>query len=84
MMDGHLDPIIVRDADRPQPRLDRNAGNGMSVSVGRIREGIRYMVMGHIPHKVPMNLRVYIITSFSPFLIAEDIFYVFPLQNSQN
>ena len=41
-------PIIVRDEpDRPQPRLDRNAGNGMSVSVGRIREGIRYMVMGH-------------------------------------
>jgi len=41
-------PIIVRDEpDRPQPRLDRNAGDGMSVSVGRIREGIRYMVMGH-------------------------------------
>lgn len=40
--------IIVRDEpDRPQPRLDRNAGNGMSVSVGRIREGIRYVVMGH-------------------------------------
>ena len=40
--------IIVRDEpDRPQPRLDRNAGNGMSVSVGRIREGIRYIVMGH-------------------------------------
>jgi aspartate-semialdehyde dehydrogenase len=30
-------PIIVRDeVDRPQPRLDRDAGNGMSVSVGRI------------------------------------------------
>ena len=41
-------PIIVREEpDRPQPRLDRNAGNGMSVTVGRIREGIRYMVMGH-------------------------------------
>lgn len=41
-------PIIVRDEpDRPQPRLDKNAGNGMSVSVGRIREGIRYIVMGH-------------------------------------
>jgi len=40
--------IIVRDEpDRPQPRLDRNAGNGMAVSVGRIREGIRYIVMGH-------------------------------------
>ena len=41
-------PIIVRDEpDRPQPRLDRNAGKGMAVSVGRIREGIRYIAMGH-------------------------------------
>ncbi|MDQ6964269.1 MAG: aspartate-semialdehyde dehydrogenase [Mariprofundales bacterium] len=40
--------IIVREEeDRPQPRLDRNAGGGMSVSVGRIREGIRYIVLGH-------------------------------------
>ncbi|HIE31870.1 MAG TPA: aspartate-semialdehyde dehydrogenase [Methanosarcinales archaeon] len=40
--------IIVHDEpDRPQPRLDRNAGDGMSVSVGRIREGIRYIAMGH-------------------------------------
>jgi len=40
--------IIVRDEpDRPQPRLDRNRGNGMSVSVGRIRPGIRYICMGH-------------------------------------
>ncbi|MEJ7616190.1 MAG: aspartate-semialdehyde dehydrogenase [Pyrinomonadaceae bacterium] len=30
-------PIIVRDeADRPQPRLDRDAGRGMSVTVGRL------------------------------------------------
>jgi aspartate-semialdehyde dehydrogenase len=30
-------PIIVRDEpDRPQPRLDRDAGRGMSVTVGRI------------------------------------------------
>lgn len=30
-------PIIVRDEpDRPQSRLDRDAGNGMSVTVGRI------------------------------------------------
>jgi len=44
-------PIIVHDAeDRPQPRLDRNAGKGMSVSVGRIREyadGVKYIAMGH-------------------------------------
>src|SRR5947199_33713 len=30
-------PILVRDEpDRPQPRLDRDAGGGMSISVGRI------------------------------------------------
>jgi aspartate-semialdehyde dehydrogenase len=30
-------PIIVRDEpDRPQPRLDRDAGGGMSVTVGRL------------------------------------------------
>lgn len=44
-------PIIVHDAeDRPQPRFDRNAGKGMSVSVGRIREyadGVKYIAMGH-------------------------------------
>ncbi|HUV02768.1 MAG TPA: aspartate-semialdehyde dehydrogenase [Desulfobacteria bacterium] len=46
-------PIIVREEpDRPQPRLDRDAGNGMSVSVGRIRAGnvdneIKYIVQGH-------------------------------------
>jgi aspartate-semialdehyde dehydrogenase len=33
--------------DRPQPRLDRNRCNGMTVSVGRIREGIRFIAMGH-------------------------------------
>ncbi|WYZ45534.1 hypothetical protein EsH8_VIII_000850 [Colletotrichum jinshuiense] len=32
-------PIIVFDeADRPQPRLDRDLGRGYSVSVGRVRE----------------------------------------------
>lgn len=31
-------PIFVRrDPDRPQPRRDRDAGNGMSISVGRVR-----------------------------------------------
>ena len=31
-------PIVVLDApDRPQPRLDRDAGNGMATIVGRIR-----------------------------------------------
>jgi len=45
-------PIIVRDEiDRPQPRLDRDAGRGMSVVVGRIREDpimtIKYLCLGH-------------------------------------
>jgi aspartate-semialdehyde dehydrogenase len=37
-------PIIVRgEADRPQPRLDRMAGSvpGMSVTVGRVRQGVQ-------------------------------------------
>src|SRR6267143_882029 len=45
-------PIIVRDElDRPQPRLDRDAGNGMSVTVGRIAPDnvldYRFMALGH-------------------------------------
>ncbi|MCW3136808.1 MAG: aspartate-semialdehyde dehydrogenase [Canidatus Methanoxibalbensis ujae] len=47
-------PIIVREEeDRPQPRLDRDAEKGMSISVGRIRESkgegseIKYIVLGH-------------------------------------
>ena len=45
-------PVIVREEqDRPQPRLDRNAGNGMAVTVGRVREdrifGIKYVALGH-------------------------------------
>jgi aspartate-semialdehyde dehydrogenase len=34
-------------ADRPQPRLDRMKGKGMTVSVGRLRSGVRYQAMGH-------------------------------------
>ena len=45
-------PIIVRDeVDRPQPRLDRDAGNGMSVTVGRIASDnvldYRFVALGH-------------------------------------
>jgi aspartate-semialdehyde dehydrogenase len=45
-------PIIVRtEPDRPQPRLDRDAGRGMSVTVGRIARdavlGHRFVVLGH-------------------------------------
>jgi aspartate-semialdehyde dehydrogenase len=45
-------PIIVREEiDRPQPRLDRDAGNGMSISVGRIRKDpiftVKYTALEH-------------------------------------
>ena len=45
-------PIIVRsENDRPQPRLDRDAGNGMSVTVGRITSDnvldFRFVALGH-------------------------------------
>jgi len=45
-------PIIVREEnDRPQPRFDRNAGKGMSVVVGRVREDpimtVKYLCLGH-------------------------------------
>lgn len=46
-------PVIVRrEEDRPQPRLDRLAGNGMTVTVGRLRldpvtGGVKMVVLGH-------------------------------------
>jgi aspartate-semialdehyde dehydrogenase len=45
-------PVIVRDEiDRPQPRLDRDAGNGMSVTVGRLMPDsvfdYRFVALGH-------------------------------------
>ncbi len=42
----HVDPR----ADRPQPRLDRDREQGMSVTVGRIRpsgDWVRFFVLGH-------------------------------------
>ncbi len=43
--------VIRREIDRPQPRLDRKEGRGMSVVVGRIRKidekTIAYIVLGH-------------------------------------
>lgn len=45
--------IVLDDDDRPQPRMDRNNGNGMAVTVGRIREdqafenSFRYTLVGH-------------------------------------
>jgi aspartate-semialdehyde dehydrogenase len=45
-------PIVVLDAlDRPQPRLDRDRGRGMAVTVGRIRPcpvlHLRFVLLSH-------------------------------------
>jgi len=47
-----IEPLALHDqSDRPQPRLDLSLGNGMTVSVGRIREcpvlDVRLVVLGH-------------------------------------
>jgi len=46
--------LLVVDSDpfRPQPRRDRDAGDGMTVTVGRLREepalkGVKYVVLSH-------------------------------------
>jgi len=38
---------FLEQPDRPQPRLDRNRGGGMTVTIGRLREGIRFIALGH-------------------------------------
>ena len=45
-------PIIIREElNRPQPKYDRDAGNGMAVSVGRIRKcsilDYKFLVLSH-------------------------------------
>lgn len=45
-------PIVYRaERDRPQPRKDRNAGNGMAVTAGRLREcpvmDCRFVALSH-------------------------------------
>ncbi|AXV37020.1 MAG: aspartate-semialdehyde dehydrogenase [Methanobacteriaceae archaeon] len=47
-------PVVIREEDdRPQPRMDRNEGNGMSVVVGRVRkdpvfeQNLKYILVGH-------------------------------------
>jgi aspartate-semialdehyde dehydrogenase len=45
-------PIIVRaEQDRPQPRLDRDAGGGMSETIGRLRPDkvldFRFVALSH-------------------------------------
>ncbi len=49
-------PIVVtRDAARPQPRLDRDAGHGMTVTVGRVKPSatadIQFVALGHNTHR---------------------------------
>jgi aspartate-semialdehyde dehydrogenase len=45
--------IVTSDPFRPQPRLDRDSGRGMSITVGRIRKdtvlknGVKMTVLGH-------------------------------------
>lgn len=48
------DQLLVVDSDpfRPQPRRDRDAGGGMTVTVGRLRDepvlkGVKYVVVSH-------------------------------------
>jgi aspartate-semialdehyde dehydrogenase len=45
-------PIVVRDEqDRPQPKLDRDAGNGMTITIGRLQPDsvfdYRFVVLSH-------------------------------------
>jgi len=45
--------IVTEEENRPQPRMDRNAGNGMSITVGRLRKdkvfnnSFKYTLVGH-------------------------------------
>lgn len=44
--------IVMNQPDRPQPRRDRNAGNGMSTVVGRLRDcpsmdGVQFLTLAH-------------------------------------
>jgi len=43
--------ILREERDRPQPRLDRDAGNGMSISIGRLQPDkvldYRFVVLSH-------------------------------------
>src|SRR5258705_1188850 len=45
-------PVVVRDeADRPQPKLDRDAGDGMTITIGRLMPDsvldYRFVVLSH-------------------------------------
>jgi aspartate-semialdehyde dehydrogenase len=38
---------LFEEDNRPQPRLDRMRGGGMTVSIGRVRPGLRFIALGH-------------------------------------
>lgn len=47
-------PVVIREEEnRPQPRMDRMIGNGMTVTVGRLRQdpvfprSLKYILLGH-------------------------------------
>lgn len=47
-------PVVIREEEnRPQPRMDRMIGNGMTVTVGRLRQdpvfprSLKYVLLGH-------------------------------------
>jgi aspartate-semialdehyde dehydrogenase len=45
-------PIVVRgEPDRPQPKFDRDAGNGMTITIGRLKPDsvfdYRFVVLSH-------------------------------------
>jgi len=49
---SYAKPVVIRsEIDRPQPRLDRNTGNGMSIVVGRVRKDpiftVKYTALEH-------------------------------------
>jgi hypothetical protein len=52
--------MVMEEPDRPQPRLDRNAQNGYTVSVGRVREDdsgifdLKFVALSHNSKSYPL------------------------------
>jgi aspartate-semialdehyde dehydrogenase len=68
-------PVLVYryEEDRPQPRLDRDAGNGMAWSVGKVRKcgvlDLRYMAITHntlrgAAHGALMNAELLVVQGY--------------------
>ena len=51
MLDYVYRCVVLDQEDRPQPRLDRNRGNGYSVTVGRLRQSgvldLKFTLLSH-------------------------------------